>query len=124
MGRESVGSSIHNRSHGQIADVRGYDTFPGDPRLDDADMGSPATAHHNEHFWGLHRGGLMKCFAEWQRAHGEPVEAQNPLSPAAMGHGHAMPLAFSPFAFAPSGATEVELSDETRRFFREVVFGG
>lgn len=116
----SPGSNIHNRSHGEIAAYEAL-TFPNDTRLDDASMGSPDTAHHNEHFWGLH-GWIDELFAEWQRAHGEPVD-QNPLAPAAMGHGHPMPPAFSPFALTPPGVAEAGFSDETRLFFKEVIFG-
>jgi hypothetical protein len=85
-------------------------------------MGSPDTAHHNEHFWSLH-GWIDELFAEWQRAHGEPVD-QSPQPPIAAGHGHLMPSAFSSFALVPEVVIEVEFSEETRRFFREIVFGG
>lgn len=50
-------------------------------------MGDPATAPHNEHFWGLH-GWIDAFFAGWQTGHGEVVD-QSPLDPAG-GHHHMM----------------------------------
>ncbi|MEP0915024.1 hypothetical protein NDI45_29580 [Leptolyngbya sp. GB1-A1] len=69
---------IHNNAHGLIGFVEARD-FPNDPRLIDASMSSTVTAHHNEHFWGLH-GWTDEIFARLQRKNGEIVD-QSPLLP-------------------------------------------
>jgi hypothetical protein len=81
----SYGSSIHNSCHGQISEYE-EENFPNDPRLTDASMNSPDTAHHNEHFWGLH-GWIDEIFAAWQRRRGEEVD-QSPLEPSHHDHFH------------------------------------
>ncbi|HEY0429254.1 MAG TPA: hypothetical protein VGC76_15850 [Pyrinomonadaceae bacterium] len=108
----SYGSSIHNNTHGEIADYEERN-FPNDPRLVDASMGSPDTAHHNEHFWGLH-GWIDEILANWQRAHGENVD-QTPLNPAGHVHGGHTHLMLE------NAETGIVMTDELRRFAREIL---
>jgi hypothetical protein len=64
-------------AHGTISDIEAADT-PGRDRQD-ADIGHPATAPGNAHFWALY-GWVDDLFAEWQRRHGEAVD-RSPTPP-------------------------------------------
>lgn len=86
----SLGSGVHNLAHGFIAYLEANE-HPTHPRLVDAGMDSPFTAHHNELFWRLH-GWIDGFYEEWERRHppagGGAVTVRN-----TMGHGGHTPVA-------------------------------
>ncbi len=62
LGSGSNSANIHNLGHGAVATFESQD-FPDDETQNDASMGFSFTAHHNEHFWGLH-GWIDEIFAD------------------------------------------------------------
>jgi hypothetical protein len=65
---ESPFRGLHDVSHTMIAIYERHRFGADSPNLEDAGMGSPETAPHNEHFWGLH-GWIDELYEKVARRH-------------------------------------------------------